>query len=128
MRLAALRPDRPLAAVEQRKRRYATNDEMQRKGDRECRDHHDEVFPIHVDRRAKQPSANDDDRDVMEQVDGVRRVGERPGRAVWSVEDQSTGSTTRLWVSLLIPADAQEAVAQAAADDLLRLSLKGGAT
>jgi hypothetical protein len=36
-------------------------------------------------------------------------------------------STAKVWVSLLVPADAQAAVAQAAADGRLRLSLTGAA-
>lgn len=42
---------------------------------------------------------------------------------VWSVE--ATGSTSGLWVSLVVPAGAEGAVTQAAADGLLRLSLVG---
>lgn len=46
---------------------------------------------------------------------------------VWSVERATSNSTSsKLWVSLLIPKGAQAAVAQAAADGLLRLSLVGG--
>ncbi len=46
---------------------------------------------------------------------------------VWSVEPPSTSSATaKLWVSVLVPAEAQGEVAQAAADGLLRLSLIGG--
>jgi len=45
---------------------------------------------------------------------------------VWSVEPPSTaGGSAAWWVSLLISADSQTAVAQAAADGLLRLSLVG---
>ena len=45
---------------------------------------------------------------------------------VWSVEPPPTGGgSAAWWVSLLIPADSQTAVAQAAADGLLRLSLVG---
>ena len=45
---------------------------------------------------------------------------------VWSVERVGSGSTSsKLWVSVLVPADAQSAVAQAAADGRLRLSLVG---
>ena len=45
---------------------------------------------------------------------------------VWSVERAVSNSTSsKLWVSLLVPRDAQAAVAQAAADGLLRLSLVG---
>jgi Flp pilus assembly protein CpaB len=45
---------------------------------------------------------------------------------VWSVEHpQSAASSGRLWVSILIPVEAQTTVAQAAADDRLRLSLVG---
>ncbi len=45
---------------------------------------------------------------------------------VWSVEPAGTGtSTSRVWVALLVPADTQGVVAQAAADGLLRLSLVG---
>ena len=45
---------------------------------------------------------------------------------VWSVEPVGTGSSTsRVWVALLVPADTQGVVAQAAADGLLRLSLLG---
>ena len=44
---------------------------------------------------------------------------------VWSVERASNNSSSKLWVSILIPATAQGAVAQAAADGLLRLSLVG---
>ncbi|MAT03629.1 MAG: hypothetical protein CL424_01085 [Acidimicrobiaceae bacterium] len=43
---------------------------------------------------------------------------------VWSVEP--TGSASGLWVSLMVPASAEGAVAQVAADGLLRLSLVGG--
>lgn len=43
---------------------------------------------------------------------------------VWSVE--ATGSTSGLWVSLMVPMSAEGAVTQAAADGLLRLSLVGG--
>jgi SAF domain len=47
---------------------------------------------------------------------------------VWSVEPIGVGtSTARVWVSLLVPADLQAAVAQAAADGRLRLSLAGSA-
>lgn len=46
--------------------------------------------------------------------------------SVWSVEAVGSGSvTSRVWVSVLIPEDAQGAVAQAASDELLRLSLVG---
>jgi hypothetical protein len=46
---------------------------------------------------------------------------------VWSVERARSSSTSsKLWVSLLIPKDGQAAVAQAASDGLLRLSLVGG--
>ncbi|MCU1388074.1 MAG: hypothetical protein JWL72_1412 [Ilumatobacteraceae bacterium] len=46
---------------------------------------------------------------------------------VWSVERATATSTSsKLWVSLLIPEDAQAAVAQSAADGLLRFSLVGG--
>lgn len=45
---------------------------------------------------------------------------------VWSVERVGSGSTSsKLWVSVLVPVDAQSAVAQAAADGRLRLSLVG---
>jgi Flp pilus assembly protein CpaB len=45
---------------------------------------------------------------------------------VWSVEPPSTGGgSAAWWVSLLIPEGSQTAVAQAAADGLLRLSLAG---
>jgi hypothetical protein len=45
---------------------------------------------------------------------------------VWSVEPPSTGGgSAAWWVSLLIPEGSQRAVAQAAADGLLRLSLVG---
>lgn len=45
---------------------------------------------------------------------------------VWSVERPSTNSASgKLWVSILVPIEAQGAVAQAAADGLLRLSLVG---
>jgi hypothetical protein len=44
---------------------------------------------------------------------------------VWSVESTGT-SSSGIWVSLVVPTDAQGAVAQAAADGLLRLSLVGG--
>jgi hypothetical protein len=46
---------------------------------------------------------------------------------VWSVAPTGEGSSSQVWVSLLVPADAQPAVAQAAADGRLRLSLAGGA-
>jgi len=47
--------------------------------------------------------------------------------SVWSVEPPPTSSATaKLWVSVLVPAEAQGEVAQAAADGLLRLSLVGG--
>jgi hypothetical protein len=47
---------------------------------------------------------------------------------VWSVEPIGAGtSTAKVWVSLLVPAGAQAAVAQAAADGRLRLSLAGSA-
>lgn len=46
--------------------------------------------------------------------------------SVWSVERIGVGSTTsKLWVSVLVAADAQASVAQAAADGRLRLSLVG---
>ena len=45
---------------------------------------------------------------------------------VWSLDPPPTGGgSAAWWVSLLIPADSQTAVAQAAADGLLRLSLVG---
>lgn len=45
---------------------------------------------------------------------------------VWSVERASNNSSSsKLWVSILVPAVTQGAVAQAAADGLLRLSLVG---
>ncbi len=45
---------------------------------------------------------------------------------VWSVERASNNSSSsKLWVSILIPETTQGAVAQAAADGLLRLSLVG---
>lgn len=45
---------------------------------------------------------------------------------VWSVERPSNNSSSpTLWVSILVPAATQGAVAQAAADGLLRLSLVG---
>jgi hypothetical protein len=45
---------------------------------------------------------------------------------VWSVEPASTTSASaKLWVAVAVPASAQGAVAQAAADGLLRLSLVG---
>jgi Flp pilus assembly protein CpaB len=45
---------------------------------------------------------------------------------VWSVErPSSTGGSSGWWVSVLIPAESQAAVAQAAADGRLRLSLVG---
>lgn len=44
---------------------------------------------------------------------------------IWAVEPAGA-SSTNLWVSVLIPADAQGPVAQAAAGDLMRLSLTGG--
>lgn len=45
---------------------------------------------------------------------------------VWSVERSSTNSSSgKLWVSILVPVEMQGAVAQAAADGLLRLSLVG---
>jgi Flp pilus assembly protein CpaB len=44
---------------------------------------------------------------------------------VWSVEQPPTGGSAASWVSLLIPEGSQTAVAQAAADGLLRLSLVG---
>ena len=46
--------------------------------------------------------------------------------SVWSVEPAASGSvSSKLWVSILVPADTQPAVAQAAADGRLRLSLVG---
>ena len=46
--------------------------------------------------------------------------------SVWSVGPATSGSASaRVWVALLIPADAQATVAQAAADGRLRLSLVG---
>jgi hypothetical protein len=45
--------------------------------------------------------------------------------SVWSVEEAGSGSSSGLWVSVLVPVDAQGVVAQAAADGLLRLSLVG---
>jgi len=46
--------------------------------------------------------------------------------SVWSVESAPSGSvSSRIGVSLLVPANAQPAVAQAAADGRLRLSLLG---
>jgi hypothetical protein len=45
---------------------------------------------------------------------------------VWSVEPASAASASaKLWVAIVVPASAQGAVAQAAADGLLRLSLVG---
>ena len=45
---------------------------------------------------------------------------------VWSVERVGSGATSsKLWVSVLVPSDVQAAVAQAAADGRLRLSLRG---
>jgi Flp pilus assembly protein CpaB len=45
---------------------------------------------------------------------------------VWSVERASSNSSSsKLWVSILVPAATQGAVAQAAADGLVRLSLVG---
>ena len=44
---------------------------------------------------------------------------------VWSVEPTRSNSTG-MWVSLMVPTAAEGAVAQAAADGLLRLSLVGG--
>jgi hypothetical protein len=45
---------------------------------------------------------------------------------VWSVERASNNSSSsKLWVSILVPVAIQGAVAQAAADGLLRLSLVG---
>ena len=44
---------------------------------------------------------------------------------VWSVEQPTTGSTSTLWVSIVVPAEVQGQVAQAAADGSLRLSLVG---
>jgi Flp pilus assembly protein CpaB len=45
--------------------------------------------------------------------------------SVWSVNQAGSGATAKVWVSLLIPVDAQAQVAQAAADGRLRLSLTG---
>lgn len=47
-----------------------------------------------------------------------------PG-TVWAVEQPATGSSSTLWVSIVVPAEAQGAVAQAAADGLVRLTLVG---
>jgi Flp pilus assembly protein CpaB len=45
---------------------------------------------------------------------------------VWTVEAAGSGtSTSDVWVSILLPADAQSGFAQAAGDGLLRLSLLG---
>ncbi|MGD9702818.1 MAG: SAF domain-containing protein [Acidimicrobiia bacterium] len=45
---------------------------------------------------------------------------------VWSVERLGSGATSsKVWVSVLVPSDVQAAVAQAAADGRLRLSLRG---
>ena len=45
---------------------------------------------------------------------------------VWAVEaPSSTGGSSSWWVSVLVPSEAQTAVAQAAADGRLRLSLAG---
>lgn len=44
---------------------------------------------------------------------------------VWSVEHPTTGSSSTLWVSIVVPAEVQGSVAQAAAEGLLRLSLVG---
>jgi SAF domain len=44
---------------------------------------------------------------------------------VWAVGTAGTSSSSKLWVSVLIPAGVQTAVAQAAADGRLRLSLSG---
>ena len=45
---------------------------------------------------------------------------------VWSVEHASSNSpSAKLWVAVVVPAEAQGAVAQAAADGLLWLSLIG---
>lgn len=44
---------------------------------------------------------------------------------VWSIEAAGS-SGSKMWVSLVVPADAEAPVAQAAADGLLRLSLVGG--
>lgn len=46
---------------------------------------------------------------------------------VWSIEPLgSGGSSSKVWVSLLVPAEIQTVVAQATADGLLRLALVGG--
>jgi hypothetical protein len=45
---------------------------------------------------------------------------------VWSVQvPASTGGSSTWWVSVVVPSEAQTAVAQAAADGRLRLSLVG---
>jgi hypothetical protein len=44
---------------------------------------------------------------------------------VWTVEDAGSNSSG-LWVALVVPAEAEGAVTQAAADGLLRLTLVGG--
>lgn len=46
---------------------------------------------------------------------------------VWSVNPVGTGAnSSKLWVSMLVPADVQPAVMQAAADGRLRVALAGG--
>lgn len=47
------------------------------------------------------------------------------GAVVWSVDDSGSAVGARLVVSLLVPLEAQTSVAQAAADNRLRLSLTG---
>ena len=45
---------------------------------------------------------------------------------VWAVDRPTTSSSSpKVWVSLLVPAESQTAVAQASADGLLHLSLVG---
>ena len=69
----------------------------------------------------------------VERVAGAPADGAPPAAAtvlaegtVWSVEGASQGTaTSKMWVAILVPVDAQTLVAQAAADGRLRLALIG---
>ncbi len=69
----------------------------------------------------------------VERVAGALPAGAPPPEAtvlaegtVWSVERPSKGAvTSKMWVSILVPAESQTRLAQAAADGRLRLALIG---
>lgn len=48
--------------------------------------------------------------------------------SIWAVRAAGTSSSSGTWVSLLVPVESQTAVAQAAADEVLRLSLVGASS